>query len=128
MNTEMTNADLKKLLSRKLALLRQNRKESIEATALDLGMDYSEYHRLLRGDRLPHLLTLLRINRKYGINMDWWFNELTGLPKTKAPRDKAASELVRSYSQLDVPTKKVLLKMVKTLALAKNRKKNSDRP
>ena len=83
MDKEITNEELKELISQKLALLRQNSRQTVEATAFDLGMDYSEYYRLLRGERLPHLRTLLRINKKYGISMDWWFNKLEGKPPGK---------------------------------------------
>jgi transcriptional regulator with XRE-family HTH domain len=116
MDKEITNDALKELLSQKLALLRQNSKQTVEATAFDLGMDYSEYYRLLRGERLPHLRTLLRINKKYGISMDWWFNKLEGKPPIKLNKRAVEFELLNNYNKLNVHTRKVIFAMLKSLA------------
>jgi transcriptional regulator with XRE-family HTH domain len=80
MDKELTNAELKKLLSKKLETLRKHSGQTIEATADSLDMAVSEYFRFLKGQRLPHLLTLLRLSKKYGVTLDWWFNELDALP------------------------------------------------
>jgi transcriptional regulator with XRE-family HTH domain len=116
MDKEITNEELKKLLSGKLALLRQNSGQTVEATAFDLGMDYSEYYRLLRGDRLPHLRTLLRINKKYGLNMDWWFNAREKLPPVKLTKRTTEYELLSNYNKLNLHTRKFILGMLKCLA------------
>jgi transcriptional regulator with XRE-family HTH domain len=115
MSQEITNAELKELLSKKLALLRQNSGQTVEATAFDLDMDYSEYYRLLRGERLPHLRTLLRINKKYGINMDWWFSKLEGKPPVKLNKRTTEFELLNNYNKLNVRTRKVIFDMLKSL-------------
>jgi transcriptional regulator with XRE-family HTH domain len=123
---EITNAELKKLLSQKLALLRANSRQTIEATAIDLDMNFSEYYRLLKGDRLPHLRTLLRINKKYGLSMDWWFRELEEKAPAKIGQKAEDLTLLGNYHKLDEQARQVVLDMLKNLA--KNRKKNSDRP
>jgi transcriptional regulator with XRE-family HTH domain len=121
---ELTNEQLKKLLSKKLALLRQKNKQTIEATALDLGMNFSEYYRLLKGDRLPHLLTLLKINRKYDLNMDWWFSELKNKTAAQNIHKKAEDFLLLSnYHKLDEQARQVVLDMLKNLAKNRQPKK-----
>jgi len=120
-NKELTNADLKQLLSKKLAFLRQNSRQTIENTALDLGMNFSEYYRLLKGDRLPHLLTLLKINRKYDLSMDWWFRDFPKDSPEKIRRKAEDFLLLSNYHKLDNPAKAVVQDMLKNLA--KNRRK-----
>jgi transcriptional regulator with XRE-family HTH domain len=112
---ELTNECLKKLLSKKLAFLRQKHKQTIEETALDLGMNFSEYYRLLKGDRLPHLLTLLKINHKYGLNMDWWFSSLNKLPGSPAALKQHSFErqVLRELKKVPPDLQKALLNMLK---------------
>ena len=115
MTEEITNEQLKKMLSRKLALLRENSQQTIEATADSLDMDLSEYYMLLRGKRLPHLKTLLKINKKYGLNMDWWFGKMPELPQKQIDlRQKALElELLSSYRRLDDKFRDVLRETAK---------------
>ncbi|MDR1996770.1 MAG: helix-turn-helix domain-containing protein [Candidatus Margulisbacteria bacterium] len=118
MDKAITNEHLKELLSRKLGLLRASTGQTIEDTAFDLGMDFSEYYRLLKGIRLPHLRTLLRISKKYGVTLDWWFEELpAALPQdTSKIENIDIFELVSSYNKLRPQAKEVVLEMLKSLA------------
>ncbi|MDR1452897.1 MAG: helix-turn-helix domain-containing protein [Candidatus Margulisbacteria bacterium] len=83
MDKEFTNAELKRLLSKKLETLRRQSGQTIETTADSLDLAISEYFRFLKGQRLPHLLTLLRLSKKYGVTLDWWFGGLNDLPGTR---------------------------------------------
>ena len=131
MANEFTDKDLKTLLSRKLALLRKETRETMEETADSLGIYKSEYFRFLTGARLPHIRTLLRISKKYGVTLDWWFAELESLPGNKAElRQKIfelrALSLLKKFPQaarnaaLDVL--KALVKNVSVLANGQPRK------
>jgi transcriptional regulator with XRE-family HTH domain len=120
-NKNISNESLKKLLGRKLEQLRQNSNQTIEATALDLGLNFSEYYRLLKGKRLPHLRTLLNINTKYGISMDWWFSDLEIKMPSKISQKAEELLLLSNYHKLDTMAKEVVQDMLKNLA--KNRRK-----
>ncbi|MDR1324151.1 MAG: helix-turn-helix domain-containing protein [Candidatus Margulisbacteria bacterium] len=93
MDKGLTNTELKKFLSKKLEGLRKHSGQTIEATADSLDMAVSEYFRFLKGQRLPHLLTLLRLSKKYGVTLDWWFNELDALPGNKVAFRQKTFEL-----------------------------------
>ncbi|MDR1997437.1 MAG: helix-turn-helix transcriptional regulator [Candidatus Margulisbacteria bacterium] len=122
MDEKITSENLKKLLSSKLELLRKNSAQTIEAAADSLDIDLSEYYRILKGRRLPQLPTLLRINQKYGISMDWWFSELDdmedkpqGTGKITGIRQKAIElELLSTFHKLDVNLQKTVLETLKT--------------
>ncbi|GBR73740.1 helix-turn-helix XRE-family transcriptional regulators [Candidatus Termititenax aidoneus] len=113
----MTNEILKKLISGKLEFLRKNSGETNEAAADSLDIDLSEFYRILKGHRLPHLKTLLRINRKYGVSMDWWFSELDGAARDKTPVRQKAFELQIAglVKKLDAKTQEAVLAMLKIL-------------
>ncbi|GBR73109.1 helix-turn-helix XRE-family transcriptional regulators [Candidatus Termititenax aidoneus] len=115
MSKEFTSADLKLLLSEKLSLLRQNSGETIEAAADSLDMAVSEYFRFLKGHRLPHLLTLLRINQKYGVNMDWWFSSLNELPgnPTVLKQHSFERQILCELKKVPPDLQKALLNMLK---------------
>jgi transcriptional regulator with XRE-family HTH domain len=74
-------------------MLRKESGQTMEAAAESLDLDKSEYFRFLKGQRLPHLLTLLRLSKKYGVTLDWWFSELDALPANKAAFRQKTFEL-----------------------------------
>jgi transcriptional regulator with XRE-family HTH domain len=117
MDKEITNADIKKLLSKKLAALRKDSGQTLEATADELDLDLSEYFRILKGQRLPQLRTLLRINKKYGLNMDWWFKELEeAVVDEKHFRQKTiAAQLLGLLRRLDLGSQEVVLALTRIL-------------
>jgi transcriptional regulator with XRE-family HTH domain len=119
MDRELTNADLKSLISRKLTKLSADSKQTIEESGRDLGMDYSEYYRLLKGIRLPHLLTLLKINQKYGVSMDWWFNDMETDNKKNTAKI-AEFELVNNFKKLDEQAQNFISEILRSLV--RNRK------
>ncbi|MDR1997637.1 MAG: helix-turn-helix domain-containing protein [Candidatus Margulisbacteria bacterium] len=116
MDKEITNEDLKKLLSKKLELLRKDSGQTLEATADSLDMDLSEYFRLLKGQRLPHLRNLLRLNKKYGVSLDWWFNELEEIPANpEQTRNKnTAAQIASLLQKLEPGLQEAVLAMLKT--------------
>jgi transcriptional regulator with XRE-family HTH domain len=118
---EINNEHLKKLFSRKLALLRETSAQTMEAAADSLDMDVSAYYMLLSGKRLPHIKTLLRLNRKYGVTMDWWFKELheTSSRKTDTRTEAVASEILNNLHKLDAKGQKTLLGISKVLTANK---------
>ncbi|GBR74416.1 transcriptional regulator XRE family [Candidatus Termititenax aidoneus] len=115
MNKEITSETLKKLLSQKLTLLREKSGETMEETAFDLGLDTSDYFKFLKGKRLPHLLTLLRLGQKYGVSLSWWFSELEGIPSNKMQSKNNSLELrvARIIGNLDDRLQKAALSMLK---------------
>jgi transcriptional regulator with XRE-family HTH domain len=117
MSKEITNTDIKKLLSKKLAALRQDSGQTLEATADELGLDLSEYFRILKGQRLPQLRTLLRINKKYGLNMDWWFAELEDavVDEKHFRRKTIAAQLLGLLRRLDLGSQEVVLSLTRAL-------------
>ncbi|GBR75139.1 helix-turn-helix XRE-family transcriptional regulators [Candidatus Termititenax aidoneus] len=121
MSEKTSNEYLRKLFSRKLALLRETSAQTMEAAADSLEMDVSAYYMLLSGKRLPHIQTLLRLNRKYGVTMDWWFKELHETPssKTNTRTEAAASEILSNLHKLDAKGQKTLLGISKVLAANK---------
>ncbi|MDR1453587.1 MAG: helix-turn-helix domain-containing protein [Candidatus Margulisbacteria bacterium] len=101
-------------------MLRKESGQTMEAEADSLDLYKSEYFRFLSGSRLPHLRTLLHISKKYGVTLDWWFNELATLPKDKAALRQKAFEL-RTLSLLkkfSPPAQNAALDVL--TALAKN--------
>jgi transcriptional regulator with XRE-family HTH domain len=115
MNQEITSATLKKLLSQKLTLLREKSGETIEETAFDLGLDTSDYFKFLKGQRLPHLLTLIRFGQKYGVSLGWWFTELDKdhLDKTQTKNSSLELRIARIIGRLDERLQKAALAMLK---------------
>ncbi|MDR1324148.1 MAG: helix-turn-helix domain-containing protein [Candidatus Margulisbacteria bacterium] len=93
MDNKISDSDLKKLFSEKLVMLRKESGQTMEATADGLDLDKSEYFRFLKGQRLPHLLTLLRLSKKYGVTLDWWFNSLNDPPGTRQTFKQRSFEL-----------------------------------
>jgi transcriptional regulator with XRE-family HTH domain len=93
----------------------------MEVAADSLDMDVSAYYMLLSGKRLPHIKTLLRLNRKYGVTLDWWFKELRETPsgKTDTRAEAIASEILNNLRKLDTRGQKTLLGISKVLAANK---------
>lgn len=108
---------LKSLISKKLRQLRENSKETLEKTADFLDLNYSQYYRLWQGTQLPHLATLVKINRAYGLDMNWWFEDF--IPPAEISRDinkKAMEkELLVNFNKLDPRSKKILQKILKNM-------------
>ncbi|MDR1997372.1 MAG: helix-turn-helix domain-containing protein [Candidatus Margulisbacteria bacterium] len=119
---EITNEQLKKLLSYKLVMLREQSGQTVEATAASLDMDLSEYYRLLRGSNLPHLRTLLRISQKYNVTLDWWFDGLNTVSPQVARnverlRRKSLEEQLLSFLRaLDTKLQEAVLDLARSLA------------
>jgi transcriptional regulator with XRE-family HTH domain len=118
MTKELNSENIKKAISCKLDILRRNSGQTVEATADNMNIDLSEFYRILRGRRLPQLPTLLRISRKYGVAMDWWFNELADTPQDKVHIRQKSFELqiLHTLKKLDTKLQKSILAMLKSLA------------
>ncbi|GBR75588.1 hypothetical protein NO2_0247 [Candidatus Termititenax persephonae] len=113
---------LKTLISKKLQLLRKRDNCTMEKTADFLDLDYSLYHGLLHGTRLPHLATLMKINQAYGLNMDWWFRDFAETYSAAAPllkvnvaKKAAEKELLGNFNKLDARSQKALQRILKTM-------------
>jgi transcriptional regulator with XRE-family HTH domain len=119
----ITARDLKLLISKKLRLLRERSKKTLENSAEDLNLDYAQYCRMLKGTALPHLVTLAKINKFYNLDMNWWFKEPRGCAQDKVRvREKTLEfELISSFQKLDIRTKEIVLEMINNLS--KKRKK-----
>ena len=115
MTNELSAEILKKTLGEKLSLLRQESGETIEEAAFGLGLDASDYFKFLKGKRLPHLLTLMRISQKYGVELNWWFNESDKISKSKTQIKNKMLEIqmARIISKLDPRMQKAALAMLK---------------
>ncbi|MDR1997913.1 MAG: helix-turn-helix transcriptional regulator [Candidatus Margulisbacteria bacterium] len=116
MPQEITTEKLKKILGKKLSLLREKSGETIEETAFDLGLDASDYFKFLKGKRLPHLLTLMRISQKYGVGLDWWFSELAAAPPNavQSPNGRLELRMARIVGGLDDRLQRAALSILKT--------------
>ncbi|MDR1113684.1 MAG: helix-turn-helix domain-containing protein [Candidatus Margulisbacteria bacterium] len=110
--------ELKKLISKKLTLLLKSSGKTIEATAYELGMDFSQYYRLLKGQRMPLLPTLLRINKIYGVTMNWWFEDVDKIPErlTKTNKNPLEFQLLNTFKKLNCKTQKTAVAVLKALA------------
>ncbi|MDR1997185.1 MAG: hypothetical protein LBQ83_02535 [Candidatus Margulisbacteria bacterium] len=116
MDREITDKDLKNLISKKLNWLHKQHKKTLEEAAFNLKLDYVQYYMLLKGSRLPHLLTLVNINKIYGLSMDWWFHDLDKLkPKEQKKLNKKITEfeLISSFNKLDANAQTVVLRLLK---------------
>jgi transcriptional regulator with XRE-family HTH domain len=116
----ITDVYLKNLISKKMQQLHKKTRKTIEETAYFLDLDYAQYYRILKGQALPHLATLVRINQAYGLDMNWWFNELGDLPvlsaknEAKTRQSAADHELLMRFHNLAPETQSFLLKMLKS--------------
>ena len=119
----ISDDELKLLISKKLRQLRAQSQKTIEETANDLDLDITQYMRLLKGVRLPHLATLVNINKLYGLNMDWWFTEMLDnkKDKNKITNRHLEFELLSSFRKLSLSQKELLLGMINNLP--KNQKR-----
>jgi transcriptional regulator with XRE-family HTH domain len=117
MSIDFTSADLKRIISRKLELLRQQSGQTIDNSAYELNMDRSEFFRILKGQRLPMLTSMVRISKKYGVNLDWWFEDTDKIPErnNKAKYNPLEYQLLRTFNRLSGAAQKVVLATVKTL-------------
>ncbi|MDR1323543.1 MAG: helix-turn-helix domain-containing protein [Candidatus Margulisbacteria bacterium] len=115
MPQEITAETLKKTFGEKLTLLRKESEETIEEAAFDLGLDPGDYFKFLKGKRLPHILTLMRISQKYSVSLDWWFGELKNVPKNKAQirQYSLENQVSRIVHNLDNRLQKAALSMLK---------------
>jgi transcriptional regulator with XRE-family HTH domain len=115
MDNKITNENLKRMLSQKLAMLREKSGQTMEAAAYDLDMNVSDYFRLLKGQRLPHLLNLLRLSKKYGVSLDWWFRELQEIPRSAAQsqRDSFEAQALLVLKKLDSKLQPSALSLLK---------------
>jgi transcriptional regulator with XRE-family HTH domain len=114
----ITDRDLKDLLSRKLNLLRKKSGKTLEETCAFLNLDYTQYHKLCHGVHFPHILTLLNINKAYGLDMNWWFSELDNLPSKREEKIKNnvnEANIINNYRKLDSKTKNVIVNLLKNL-------------
>ncbi|MDR1322977.1 MAG: helix-turn-helix transcriptional regulator [Candidatus Margulisbacteria bacterium] len=118
MDSKALEQNLKTLISKKLGQLRSKNHKTLEESADFLDLDYAQYYRLLKGQQLPHLATLIRINQAYGLDMNWWFKDFVkAKPKVTARAVPPASEqeLLERFSRLDHKSRKILLKMLRRL-------------
>jgi transcriptional regulator with XRE-family HTH domain len=117
MDSKAVEQNLKTLISKKLGQLRSKNHKTLEESADFLDLDYAQYYRLLKGQQLPHLATLIRINQAYGLDMNWWFKDFakTKLQTAHAVPPASAQELLERFSQLDHKSRKILLKMLRRL-------------
>jgi len=118
MSTDFTSDDLKKIISRKLELLRRQSGQTIDNAAAELNMDRSEFFRILKGQRLPMLASIVRISKKYGVSLDWWFEETDRIPErlNRARYTPREYLLLKIFKRLNDRAQKIVLDTLKTLA------------
>jgi transcriptional regulator with XRE-family HTH domain len=117
MSIDFTSADLKKIISHKLELLRQQSGQTIDNSAYELNMDRSEFFRILKGQRLPMLISMVRISKKYGVSLDWWFEDTDKIPERvgKAKYSLREYQLLKTFNKLNDSAQEIVLATVKTL-------------
>ncbi|GBR73882.1 hypothetical protein NO1_1153 [Candidatus Termititenax aidoneus] len=119
MRSAITEQELKNLISEKLRYLRSKSKQTLEESAYFLNIDYAQYYRLLNAKCLPRLITLLKINKAYGLDMNWWFKdflEVTSKIEAKINKNEEDAEVLNNYHRLDERAREFVRKMLKTLA------------
>jgi transcriptional regulator with XRE-family HTH domain len=110
--------DLKILFSKKLKELRQKSKKTLWASADLLDMDYSQYYRMLSGKHLPRLETLIKVNKLYHLDMNWWFNDLIKLSarkKSNICKNIQETELLALFRKLKPQARNLAVKILKDL-------------
>jgi transcriptional regulator with XRE-family HTH domain len=118
MASSTLNQELKALISEKLRQLREKSKQTLEEEAYFLDLDYAQYYRLLKGNCLPSLETLVKINQAYGLDMNWWFNETAKFPEKMTAQIKQRKEnleILSKYNKLDERAREFVRKMLKNL-------------
>ena len=118
-----SDADIKKIISEKLQQLREKSQKTLEKTAQELNLDVTQYQRLLKGDRLPRLDTMININKAYNLSLDWWFGEFYGksVDKSTIINNALITELVENFNNLDSNYQEAVLGMIANLG--KNQKR-----
>ena len=121
MSLYLNNENLKQIISKKLEMMRRQSGLTMERTAHDLEMDTSEYFRILKGQRVPLLRSMLRFSRKYNISMDWWFEDIKLPQKQMEPvKNPLEYQVFKILKGLNAKGQKIALAMLK--ALTKNLK------
>jgi transcriptional regulator with XRE-family HTH domain len=120
MNAEkdVTDKELKHLISQKLKQLRKKSGKTLEETAQDLDLDYSIFYNLYNGRRLPRLTTLVKLSRRYGLPVEYWFKDLARMPPkntTWVERRAVEFNLLKNFNRLDKQTRKVMSRILQKL-------------
>jgi transcriptional regulator with XRE-family HTH domain len=122
MSLYLNDENLKQIISKKLEMLRRQSGLTMERTAHDLEMDTSEYFRILKGQRVPLLRSMIRFSRKYAVSLDWWFEDIKLPQKQNEPvKDPLEYQVFKILKGLDTKGRKITLDTLK--ALTKNLKK-----
>ena len=118
MSVDFTSEDIKQIISRKLELLRQQGGQTIDGAAAELNMDRSEFFRILKGQRLPMLTSMVRISKKYGVSLDWWFEDTDKIPErlNRARYSPREYQLLKIFKKLNDRAQNTVLATLKTLA------------
>jgi transcriptional regulator with XRE-family HTH domain len=121
MSLYLNDENLKQIISKKLEMLRKQSGLTMERTAHDLEMDTSEYFRILKGQRVPLLRSMIRFSRKYNVSLDWWFEDLKLPQKQIEPvKNPLEYQVFKILKGLDAKGQKIALATLK--ALTKNLK------
>ena len=117
MYENLTDAELKKIISAKLQQLRQKSQKTLEAAASFLDMDYAQYYRMIKGSNLPHLTTLIKLSNAYGVDITWWFNDtkLSAKEKTVINKNVQETELLGRFRKLTPKSKDLALKIIEDI-------------
>jgi transcriptional regulator with XRE-family HTH domain len=116
MSLYLSDENLKQVISKKLEMLRKQSGLTMERTAHDLEMDTSEYFRILKGQRVPLLRSMLRFSRKYGVSMDWWFKDIELPQKSIEPvKNPVEYQIFKILKGLDAKKQKIALTTLKAL-------------
>ncbi|MDR1323739.1 MAG: helix-turn-helix domain-containing protein [Candidatus Margulisbacteria bacterium] len=113
-----TDKHLKTLIGKRLTQLKKESGKTIEQTAEDLDLDYSQYFNLLHGKRLAKLTTIVNIANAYGLELDWFVREKSGL---KSKDNVDALRLLSGFRRLSAEVRDFVLRALDAAAKKKSR-------
>ncbi|BDS10665.1 helix-turn-helix transcriptional regulator [Aureispira anguillae] len=113
-------------ISNNIKLLREKKGLLQKQVALELGIGYSNYNKLEKGDRGISLEELIKIAKFYNLSID----EIVFLDEKKAIdiqiQDKPKNEQLELLEELDEEDKSIIYKLINTMLTKKRMKELLD--
>ncbi|MFT5647603.1 MAG: transcriptional regulator with XRE-family HTH domain [Aureispira sp.] len=113
-------------ISNNIKLLREQKGLLQKQVALELGIGYSNYNKLEKGDRGVSLDELIKISKFYGLSID----DIVFLDESKPIdvkiQDKAKNEQLELLEELEEDDKNIIYKLINTMLTKKRMKELLD--
>jgi len=109
-------------ISNNIKLLRKQKGLLQKQVAIELGIGYSNYNKLEKGDRGVSLEELIKMSKFYGLSLD----EIVFLDESKPIdvkiEDKAKNEQLELLEELEEEDKNIIFKLINTMLTKKRMK------